>query len=80
MAITIYIYANNGTPIEIPDSAEEPLRNNKRRLSVEEFDAALQRLAEASMKLSDPDAQPLSDDAMSRESIYEGHPKYDLSH
>lgn len=75
MAVTIYIYANNGTPIEIPDYAEEPLAINNSRLSSEEFKAILDRLAAKAMKFDGPDAQPLSDYAMSRESIYEGHPK-----
>lgn len=75
MAVTIYIYANNGTPIEIPDETEDPLANNNSRLSTEEFRAALDRLAAKAMKFDGPDAQPLSDYAMSRESIYEGHPK-----
>ena len=75
MAITIYIYADKGVPIEIPDYMAEPLVGNNRRLSLEEFEAALQRLAELSMKFDGRDAQPLSDYAMSRESIYEDHPK-----
>ena len=75
MTVTIYIYANNQTSIEIPDYAEEPLANNNSRLSSEEFKAILDRLAAKAMKFDGPDAQPLSDYAMSRESIYEGHPK-----
>ena len=75
MAITIYIYANKGVPIKIPDYMAEPLVGNNRQLSLEEFEAALQRLAELSMKFDGPDAQPLSDYAMSRESIYEDYPK-----
>ena len=75
MAVTIYIYANNGMSIEIPDYAEEPLASNNSRLSSEEFKAILDRLAAKAMKFDGPDAQPLSDYAMSRESIYENHPK-----
>lgn len=75
MAITIYIYANKDVSIEIPDYMAEPLVGNNRQLSLEEFEAALQRLAELSMKFDGQDAQPLSDYAMSRESIYEDHPK-----
>ena len=75
MAVTIYIYANNGMSIEIPDYAEEPLAGNNSRLSSEEFKAILDRLAAKAMKFDGPDAQPLSDYAMSRESIYEDHPK-----
>ena len=75
MAVTIYIYANNGTPIEIPDYTVKPLASNNSRLSSEEFKAILDRLAAKAMKFDGPDAQPLSDYAMSRESIYEDHPK-----
>ena len=75
MAVTIYICANNGTPIEIPDETEDPLASNNSRLSTKEFKAILDRLAAKAMKFDGPDAQPLSDYALSRESIYEGHPK-----
>ena len=75
MAVTIYIYANTGISIEIPDDAEDPLASNNSRLSSEEFNAILDRLAAKAKKFDGPDAQPLSDYAMSRESIYEGHPK-----
>ena len=75
MAVTIYIYANNGTPIEIPDDVEDSLASNNSRLSSEEFKAILDRLAAKAMKFDGPNAQPLSDYAMSRESIYENHPK-----
>ena len=75
MTVTIYTYANNRMSIEIPDDAAEPLASNNSRLSTEEFKAILDRLAAKAMKFDGPDAQPLSDYAMSRESIYEGHPK-----
>ena len=75
MAVTIYIYANNRMSIEIPDYPEDPLSSNNSQLSSEEFKAILDRLAAKAMKFDGPDAQPLSDYAMSRESIYEGHPK-----
>ena len=75
MAITVYIHANDYSSFEISDDAAEPLVNNNQQLSLEEFDAALQRIADLSMKIDGPDAQPLSDYAMSRESIYENHPK-----
>ena len=75
MTVTVYSYANNGMSIEIPDYAEDPLVSNNSRLSSEEFKAILDRLAAKAMKFDGPDAQPLSDYAMSRESIYEGHPK-----
>ena len=75
MPITVHIHSNNGFVIEIPDDAEEPLASNNSRLSSEEFKAILDRLAAKAMKFDGPDAQPLSDYAMSRESIYEDHPK-----
>jgi len=75
VTVTIYTYANNRMSIEISDDAEEPLASNNSRLSSEEFKAILDRLAAKAMKFDGPDAQPLSDYAMSRESIYEGHPK-----
>ena len=75
MVVTIYIYADNGTPIEIPDDVEDSLADNNSLLSSEEFKAILDRLAAKAMKFDGPDAQPLSDYAMSRESIYEDHPK-----
>jgi hypothetical protein len=76
MTITVYTYPNNKCRLlEIPDDAAEPLVDNNQRLSHEEFEAALQRLADLSMKFDGSDAQPLSDYAMSRESIYENRPK-----
>ena len=75
MPITVHIHSNNGFVIEVPDGTEEPLVGNNSRLSTEEFKAILDRLAATAVKFDGPDAQPLSDYAMSRESIYEGHPK-----
>ena len=75
MAVTIYIHANNGTPMEIPDGTEDPLAGNNQQLSHKEFKAALEGWDALVKKFAKPDAQPLSDYAMSRESIYEDHPK-----
>ena len=75
MTVTVYIYANHGMSIEIPDDAEEPLVENNQQLSHEEFKAALEEWDALVKKFAKPDDQPLSDYAMSRESIYEGHPK-----
>ena len=75
MPITIHIHSNNGFVVEIPDDVKDPLASNNSRLSSEEFKAILDRLAAKAMKFDGPDAQPLSDYAMSRESIYEDHPK-----
>ena len=76
MIITIYTYSNsnNGRVIEIPDGTKDPLTTNNKQLSLEEFDQIVARLAALSMKIHGPDAKPLSDYAMSRESIYEDHP------
>ena len=56
---------------------------NNQRLSLEEFDAALQRLDALVKKFAKPDAQPLSDYAISREGIFSPTskiiPNYDLS-
>ena len=75
MAITVHIHSNNGQVKEIPDGMEDPSKDNDQQLSLEEFDAALQRLDALVKKFAKPDAQPLSDYAMSREGIYEDHPK-----
>ena len=75
MIVPVYIYPNEQLVLEIPDDTKETLADNNSQLSHEEFEAALQRLADLSMKFDGPDAQPLSDYAMSRESIYENHPK-----
>ena len=45
------------------------------RLSHVEFEAALEEWDALVKKFAKPDDQPLSDYAMSRESIYENHPK-----
>ena len=75
MAITVHIHSNNGQVKEIPDGMEDPSKDNDQQLSLEEFDEIVDRLARLSMKIDGPDAKPLSDYAISRESIYEGHPK-----
>ncbi|MDE0313695.1 MAG: hypothetical protein OXM61_02235 [Candidatus Poribacteria bacterium] len=74
MTLEVYIHSNNGSVIEIPDGTENVSINNNQQLSLEEFDEIVARLAELSMKIDGPDAKPLSDYAMSRESIYEDHP------
>ncbi len=75
MAITIYIHADDHSSFEISDGMEETSTDNNQRLSLEEFDALADKLADLSMKIDGPDARPLSDYAMSRESIYEDYPK-----
>ena len=75
MAITVYIHANDHSSLEISDGMAETSSDNNQQLSLEEFDALADKLADLSMKIDGPDTQPLSDYAMSRESIYENHPK-----
>ncbi|MDE0085338.1 MAG: hypothetical protein OXU23_06475 [Candidatus Poribacteria bacterium] len=74
MTLEVYIHSNNGSVVEILDGTENVSINDNQRLSLEEFDEIADRLAELSMKIHGPDAKPLSDYAMSRESIYEDHP------
>ena len=75
MAIIVHIYPNSRRLQQTADSTEAALANNSSRLSSEEFKAALDRVAAKAMEFDGPNAQPLSDYAMSRESIYEDHPK-----
>lgn len=74
MTLEVYIHSKNGRVIEIRDGMMDPLANNNKNLTLKEFDEIVARLAELSMKIHGPDAKPLSDYAMSRESIYEDHP------
>ena len=73
--IVVHIHSNNGFVIEIPDGTEDPLARNNQQLSHKEFKAALEEWDALVKKIAKPDAQPLSDYAMSRESIYENRPK-----
>lgn len=73
MAVTIYIYANNGTPIEIPDDTVELLASNNPLLSVDERMALLNELADKFEEFAGPNVPPLSDYAVSREGLYEDH-------
>lgn len=74
MTVTVYIYPNERLILKIPDDMDETLADNTSQLSLEEFDKLADELADLSMKIDGPDAQPLSDYAMSREGIYEDHP------
>lgn len=49
-------------------------KNESEELSVEEFEALADELADYFAESMPPDAKPLSDYAMSREGIYEDHP------
>lgn len=75
MTVTVYSYPNNNLCLEILDNVKKVSTVNNSQLSVDERMALLDELAAKAMKFDGPDAQPLSDYAMSRESIYEGHPK-----
>ena len=74
MAIIVHIYPNSRRLQQTADGTEAVLANDNLRLSLEEFDVLADKLADLSMKIDGPDAQPLSDYAMSREGIYEDHP------
>ena len=75
MAATVYIFANDHFSFEIPDDIEDPLADDNPRLSHVEFKAVIEEWDALVKKFAKPDTEPLSDYAMSRESIYEGHPK-----
>lgn len=75
MTLTVYIHSNDLSSFEIPGDIEAPLAGDNPRLPHEEFKAALEEWDALVKKLTKTDAEPLSDYAMSRESIYEGHPK-----
>lgn len=75
MTVTVHVHSNNGRVIEIPDGMMDPLENKNKKLSHEEFKAALEEFDILVKKLAKPDAQPLSNYAVSRESLYEDHPK-----
>ena len=55
MTITVYIYANNHSSFEISDDAAEPLVDNNERLSLKEFDALADELADKFMECVGPD-------------------------
>ena len=75
MKVTVYIYPNDRLHLEMPDNTEKTLVAENPQLSAEERKALLAELAEKFTEFAGPDFPPLSDYAMSRESIYEGHPK-----
>jgi len=75
MTVTVHIFPDEQLLLEVPDGMMDPSENNNKNLSHEEFKAALERLDVLAKKFAKPDAKPLSDYAVSRESIYEDHPK-----
>ncbi len=54
---------------------EDSYKGDTQPLSPEEFKTLLDELTDISMKFTRSDVKPLSDYAVSREGIYEGHPK-----
>ena len=75
MKVTVYIYPNNRLSVEVPDDTEKTLVDENPQLSAEERKVLLAELAEKFTEFVGPDFPPLSDYAVSREGIYEGHPK-----
>ena len=59
--------------VDAVEPTVDVLMNENPSLSVEEFEAKLDQLAEKFMKYVGPDVPPLSDYALSREGIYEDH-------
>ena len=66
------------TVIELLQKAEaaEPTTQNPADLSAEEFETLLEHLLAETDRMIPPGTPPLSDYALSRESFYEGHPKF----
>ena len=75
MTVTVYIYPNDQLYLEVPDDPAKTLGDEHPQLSAEELKAQLAELAEKFTEFVEPDCPPLSDCAVSREGIYEGHPK-----
>ncbi len=75
MTVNVHIFPNEQLLLKIPDDIEVTSVGNNQILSHKEFKVALERLNALVKKIDGPDAQPLSDNAMSRESIYENYPK-----
>ena len=75
MTISVHIYPDDGMLTELPDDMENSSAGNNQRLSLEEFDTLADELADKFMEFVGSDVKPLSDYAISREGIYEDHPK-----
>ena len=59
--------------LEILEATMETLMSNDPQLSDDEFEALADQLADEFMVSVGPDCPPLSDYAVSREGLYEGH-------
>ena len=75
MKATVYIHPNDRLDVEVPDDTGQTLVDEHPQLSDEEFEDLADELAAKFIEFVGPDFPQLSDYAMSRESIYEGHPK-----
>jgi hypothetical protein len=63
-------------PVDWPDGTRievQPAMNTPAELSDDEFDGLLNRLADEFEASTDPSSPPLSDFAVSRQGLYEGH-------
>jgi antitoxin ParD1/3/4 len=59
--------------LEVLEAEVETLMSNNPQLSDDEFEALADQLADEFMVSVGPDCPPLSDYAVSREGLYEGH-------
>ena len=59
--------------LELLEATMETLMSNNPQLSDDEFEALADQLANEFMVSVEPDCPPLSDYAVSREGLYEGH-------
>ena len=78
MTITVHICPGERLFFEVPDDIDgivDISMNDNPLLSHEEFKTALEEWDALVKKFAKPGIEPLSDYAMSRESIYEDHPK-----
>lgn len=75
MTVTVHIFPDEQLSLEIPDDTDAVLTHNNSQLSVDERMVLLEQVTDKFMEFVGPNFQPLSDYAMSREGIYEGHPK-----
>ena len=75
MTVTVHIYPDDYLSFEVPDDTDETFRDNNSSLSIEERMALLDEFTSKFTEFVGPDFPPLSDYAVSREGIYEDHPK-----
>ncbi len=73
MAITVHIFPYDQLLLEVPEDIDDSSVDNNQQLSLEEFDALADELADLFLEFVGTDVKPLSDYAISREGIYEDH-------